>query len=462
MERTLTSETPNLVGKKIKLSGWVHTRRDHGKLIFIDLRDRSGIIQTVIIPDKKEAYKGAKDVKDEYVIEIEGLVKKRPGSAVNENNPTGKIEIEVEKLIVLNESKTSPFEITKDTREIHEDLRLKYRYLDLRTERMKNNIIMRSKIVKFTRDFYAQKGFIEIETPILTKGTPEGAREYIVPSRMHKGKFYVLPQSPQQFKQLLMVAGIERYFQIAKCFRDEDQRGDRQPEFTQLDVEMSFASEKEIRNLWEQCLIELIKKFFPDKKIKQIPFPEISHAQSLKKYGNDKPDMRADKNDPHELAFCWVLDFPLFIKGEKGERTSSHHPFTAPREEDINLLDKELDKVRAQSYDIVLNGYETGSGSIRIHKKEVQQKIFQILGLSPEEIEARFGHMLEAFEYGAPPHGGIAPGIDRLIMILMNEPNIREVMAFPKTGEAEDLMMGAPGELAKKQLDEVNIAITKK
>jgi aspartyl-tRNA synthetase len=298
---------------------------------------------------------------------------------------------------------------------------------------------------------------VEIETPILTKGTPEGAREYIVPSRIHKGKFYVLPQSPQQFKQLLMAAGIERYFQIAKCFRDEDQRGDRQPEFTQLDVEMSFASEKEIRSLWAQCLIELIKNLFPDKKIKQIPFPEITYAESLEKYGNDKPDMRNNKNDPNELAFCWVLDFPLFVKGEKGERTSSHHPFTAPREEDISLLDKEPDKVRAQSYDIVLNGYEIGSGSIRIHKKKVQQKIFQILGLSPEEIKVRFGHMLEAFEYGAPPHGGIAPGIDRLAMILLGESNIREVMAFPKTGEAEDLMMGAPGELEESQLEEAGI-----
>lgn len=462
MNRSLISETPKLIGQNVKLSGWVHARRDHGKLVFVDLRDRSGIIQMVIIPDKKEAYESVKDVRDEYVIEIEGLVKERPGSAVNENNPTGKVEIEVEKLAVLNKSKTPPFEITKDTREVHEDLRLKYRYLDLRTERMKKNITMRGKIVKFIRDFYAEKGFVEIETPILTKGTPEGAREYIVPSRIHKGKFYVLPQSPQQFKQLLMVAGIEQYFQIAKCFRDEDQRGDRQPEFTQLDVEMSFATEKEIRNLWEQCLTELVKELFPDKKIKQIPFPEISYAESLEKYGSDRPDMRDDKNNLDELAFCWVLDFPLFVKGEKGERTSSHHPFTAPVEEDLILLNKEPDKVRAQSYDIVLNGYEMGSGSIRIHKEDVQRKIFEILGLSPEKINARFGHMLEAFEYGAPPHGGIAPGIDRLAMILLGESNIREVMAFPKTGEAEDPMMGAPSELAKEQLNEVNIAITKK
>ncbi|MFA4817478.1 MAG: aspartate--tRNA ligase [Parcubacteria group bacterium] len=462
MERTLIADAPNRIGQNVKLSGWVNVRRDHGKLVFIDLRDRSGTVQMVIIPDKEEAAKIAKDIRSEYVIEVEGLVKQRPGGAKNEKLPTGGVEIEVEKITILNEAKTPPFEINEDTKGIHEDIRLKYRYLDLRSERMKNNIIMRSKIVKYIRDFYAEKGFIEIETPILTKGTPEGAREYIVPSRLHGGKFYVLPQSPQQFKQLLMVAGFEKYFQITKCFRDEDQRGDRQPEFTQLDVEMSFPESNIIRELFEECLVGIVKEFFPEKKITQIPFPEIEYQEAMEKYGSDKPDLRENKDDPNELAFCWILNFPLFEKNKEGLLTSSHHPFTAPFDEDIELLEKAPEKVRAKAYDIALNGYEIGGGSIRIHKKDLQHKIFEILGLDEETIQTRFGHILEAFKYGTPPHGGIAPGIDRLLMILMNEPNIREVMAFPKTGEAEDLMMGAPSELTKEQLSEVSIAITKK
>lgn len=462
MKRILVSETANFLGQNVKLAGWVNVRRDHGKLIFIDLRDRSGIIQMVIIPDKEEAYKIAKDIRQEFVIEVEGLVKERPGGAKNEKINSGNLEIEVEKITVLNKSKTPPFEIDKSSKDIREDVRLKYRYLDLRTERMKNNIIMRSKIVKFIRDFYTDKGFVEIETPILTKGTPEGAREFIVPSRLHQGKFYVLPQSPQQFKQLLMVAGIERYFQIVKCFRDEDQRGDRQPEFTQLDVEMSFSDEKEIRGIFEECLISLISKYFPEKKISKTPFPEIEYKEAMEKYKTDKPDLREDKNNPNELAFCWIVKFPLFEKDNSENLSSAHHPFTAPLEEDISLLDKRPEKARAQAYDIVLNGCEIGGGSIRINKKERQKKIFEILGLKEKDIKIKFGHMLEAFEYGAPPHGGIAPGIDRLTMILMNEPNIREVMAFPKTGEAEDLMMGAPNELSKESLKEVNIEVIKR
>jgi len=462
MQRNLISETPGLIGKTVKLCGWVNIRRDHGKLIFIDLRDRSGMIQMIVIPDKDEAYKQAKEIRNEFVIEVEGLVKSRPGGAANEKISTGGVEIEVEKISILNEAKTSPFEIIKDTTDVDENIRLKYRYLDLRTERMKNNIAMRSKIINFMRDFYLKKGFTEIETPVLTKGTPEGAREYIVPSRIHKGKFYVLPQSPQQFKQLLMVAGLERYFQVAKCFRDEDQRGDRQPEFTQFDIEMSFESEKEIRNILEECLIELVKTNFPEKKITQIPFPEIDYREAMEKYQSDKPDIRENKEDPNELAFCWIINFPLFERDKEGNLTSSHHPFTAPTLEDAKLLETEPDKVRAQAYDIALNGYEVGGGSIRIHKRDMQKKIFEILGLDEETINKRFGHILEAFEFGTPPHGGIASGLDRLIAILQNEPNIREVMAFPKTGEAEDLMMGAPSELDEKSLKEAGIQKAKK
>ncbi len=441
----------------MRICGWVHVRRDHGKIIFIDLRDRSGVLQCVFTPGKKEVYETAKNLRPEFVVEARGAVKKRPEKTINPNIPTGKVELEVKELMILNEAKTPPFEIIQNTKEVSEEIRLKYRYLDLRSARMKENLEMRAKIVEFFRDFYTEKGFLEVETPILTKGTPEGAREFIVPSRLHPGKFYVLPQSPQQFKQLLMVAGVERYFQIAKCFRDEDQRGDRQPEFTQLDVEMSFADEKEIRKMYEECLIKLIKKYYPRKKINATPFPELSYEEAMAKYGTDVPDLRKDKNDPEELAFCWILNFPLFERDKNGQLGSTHHPFTAPVEEDMKLLDKNPEKVRAQAYDIVLNGSEIGGGSIRIHKKELQRRIFDILGLDEETIHKRFGHMLEAFEFGAPPHGGIAPGIDRLVMILQNEPNIREVMAFPKTGEAEDLMMGAPGDVEDKLLKEVNI-----
>ena len=461
MQRINVIETPKFIGQEVKLAGWVNVRRDHGKIIFIDLRDSSGIIQTVVIPDYAEVCDTAKKLRSEFVIEMKGVVKERPMSARNEKSPTGGVELEVTVINILNESKTPSFELTKSTAEVHEDIRLKYRYLDLRTERMRNNILMRSKIINFIRNFYSQTGFIEVETPILTKGTPEGSREYIVPSRIHKGNFYVLPQSPQQFKQLLMISGIEKYFQIAKCFRDEDQRGDRQPEFTQLDVEMSFSTQQEIMHIYEECMIALVKEIYPEKKIKQIPFPVITYKESIKRYGNDKPDMRNDKNDPNELAFCWVIDFPMFEKNDEGEIGSSHHPFTAPLDEDIELLEKKSLEARAKAYDIVLNGYEIGGGSIRIHSKELQHKIFEILGLKEEDIQLRFGHMLEAFTFGAPPHGGMAAGLDRLVMILQNEPNIREVIAFPKDGEAKDLMMGSPSELNEKQLSEAGIKIAK-
>lgn len=457
MKRILISETPNLIGQTVKLAGWVHIRRDHGKLIFIDLRDRSGIIQMVIIPDKEEAYKAAKDIRSEFVVEVEGLVKARPGGAANEKIATGGVEIEVEKITVLNEAKALPFEVSKDTKDVKEELRLQYRYLDLRTERMKNNAIMRHKIVKFMRDYCDKQGFIEVETPALTKGTPEGSREFIVPSRLHKGKFYVLPQSPQQFKQLLMVAGLEKYFQIARCFRDEDQRGDRQPEFMQLDMEMSFVEQEDIIQIIEGLMIDLVKVLYPEKKILQIPFPRLTWDEAMKKYNSDKPDLRQNKNDPDDLAFEWVVDFPMFSRDKEGNLGAEHHPFTSPKAEDMEKLESNSEKVRANAYDIILNGNEVGGGSIRIHDREIQHRVFQILGLKEEDIQKRFGHMLDAFTYGAPPHGGIALGIDRIVAILQEEINIREVIVFPKTGEAEDLLMGAPSELEESQLEEVGI-----
>lgn len=474
MERKLSSEMAKLVGKKVVMAGWVHSRRDHGKIIFIDLRDRSGLTQIVFIPNKPEStvgglasesknvYKLADSLRPEFVVKIEGLVQKRPKGMENSKLASGKVEVAAESLEILNKAKTLPFEIDKNTSTVSEEDRMKYRYLDIRSERVKNNLIMRDKVIRVIRDFYYSQGFVEVETPYITKGTPEGAREYIVPARLHPGKFYVLPQSPQQFKQLLMVAGLERYFQIARCFRDEDPRGDRQPEFTQLDIEMSFVDQKEIFDLYEKCLIEIVKKLYPQKKIQKFPFPKISYDEARKKYKTDKPDLRRDKKNPNELAFCWIIDMPLFeySKTEK-KLVSGHHPFTRPKDEDLKLLDKDPLKVHAYAYDIVLNGVEIGGGSLRIHERDLQNKIFKILGLSKEKIEDRFGHILEAFSYGAPPHGGIAPGIDRLVMVLQNEPSIREVIAFPKTGDGRDLMMGAPSELPVYQLREAHIEVKK-
>jgi aspartyl-tRNA synthetase len=336
---------------------------------------------------------------------------------------------------------------------------LKYRYLDLRTRRLLRNLELRDKVITFFREFLHREGFLEVETPCLTKGTPEGSREYLVPSRLHAGQFYVLPQSPQQFKQLLMVGGVERYFQIARCFRDEDQRGDRQPEFTQLDLEMSFVEQEDVLALNERMMIEMVKAVAPEKHITQVPFPRISYRESMEKYGNDKPDLRKDKQDPNELAFAWVVDFPMFEKDADGSIQAAHHPFCMPNPEDMSLLDSDPLKVRAWSYDLVMNGYELSSGSIRIHNRDLQNKIFQMLGLDPELIQARFGHMLEAFEFGAPPHGGMAPGIDRIVMLLANEPTIREVIAFPKTGDARDPLMNAPSPIEDKRLNEAHIQI---
>ena len=469
MKRILSVKTIQKIGEEIKLNGWVHSRRDHSKIIFIDMRDKSGLIQLVFLPSNKECYKLADSLRSEWVIEAIGQVNKRPKGMINEKIPTGQVEIEVKELKILNEAKTPPFEIAeeqaKDKKEVNEEIRLKYRYLDLRRQKMRNNLVVRHKVIKLIRDFMDKKGFIEIETPILTKSTPEGARDFLVPSRLHPGEFYALPQAPQQLKQLLMVAGIEKYFQIARCFRDEDLRGDRQPEFTQLDVEMSFVKQKNILNLIEKLIINIIKELVYidknlSKKLTFNPFLRLDYEEAIKKYNTDKPDLRKDKKDPNELAFVWILNWPLFQWNSDEKRYDScHHIFTAPKEKDLPLLEKEPLKVHSWQHDLVLNGSEVGGGSIRIHQADIQEKIFKLVGLEDEEIKEKFGHLLKAFAFGAPPHGGIALGLDRFLMTLLNEKSIREVIAFPKTGDAQDLIMEAPNKVNPEQLKELNIKI---
>lgn len=463
-ERILIKDLNKHIDEQVDIAGWINVRRDQGKLVFIDMRDMSGIVQCVVLPKHEEAMEQAKDIRPEWVLKVTGIVNKRPEKNIKEGVLNGDIELEVIKIEVLNEAETPPFLINEDTKNVNEDVRMKYKYLDLRSERMQENIRQRDKVISFLRDYMHENNFVEVETPIMMKGTPEGSREYVIPSRLEGGKFYVLPQSPQQFKQLLMVAGFERYFQVARCFRDEDTRGDRQPEFTQLDFEMSFVDQEEVLNYTEDMFISLIKEVYPQKKITTIPFPRLTYAESMEKYGSDKPDLRENKDDPNELAFCWIVDFPMFERDEEGEISAAHHPFCSVKDEDMDKFIKgeDLMSIRANSYDLVLNGYELSSGSIRIHKLDVQQKVFELLGISKDEQEAKFGHILEAFKYGAPPHGGFAPGIDRLIMILQNEPNIREVIAFPKTGEGKDLMMNAPAPISEKQLKELGLKIEDK
>ena len=567
-------------GEKVVLCGWVSKRRDHGGLIFIDLRDRSGIVQVVADPESAgTSFKTAEDIRNEYVIKVEGKVRLRDEDTINENIATGTIEVLASEIEVLNKAKTPPFYI-KDDIDTDENLRLKFRYLDLRRPEMQRNLILRHKVAKLMRDYLDEHRFLEIETPMLCKSTPEGARDYLVPSRVNPGKFYALPQSPQIFKQLLMVAGMERYFQIARCFRDEDLRADRQPEFTQLDMEMSFMDVDEILELMEGLIYHIFKGAL-GKEIK-IPFQRLTWDDAMDRYGSDKPDLRfgmelvnmadavkdadftvfrsvienggqvkainvkgyaniprreadhlkdfvaiygakglayiqyladgtikspiakfftkeqmdgilatakaepgdllffvADKPsvvaaalgalriemakrlnliDPNELAFTWVVDFPMFEYDEEEKRyVAMHHPFTSPRDEDLPLLETDPGKVYAKAYDMVLNGTEIGGGSIRIHRRDVQKAIFKAIGLSDEEAQEKFGFMMNAFEYGAPPHGGLAFGLDRLIMIMAQRDSIRDVIAFPKTQSASDLMTQAPNDVDDKQLRELHI-----
>ncbi|MDD5287553.1 MAG: aspartate--tRNA ligase [Dehalococcoidales bacterium] len=582
-----------LAGSQVTLAGWVDRRRDHGDLIFIDLRDRSGIAQVVFNPQiSKKCHEIAGQVRSEFVLKVTGEVAPRPAGTENLKLPSGEVEVIVSEAEILNPSKTPPFYINEDS-EVDENVRLKYRYLDLRRERMLKNLILRDNVVKFARDFLHDKGFLEIETPIMIKSTPEGARDYLVPSRLYPGQFYALPQSPQQLKQLLMVAGVEKYFQIAKCFRDEDSRADRQPEHTQLDIEMSFVDEEDILKLMEELFTSMIEKVKPDKRVIK-PFPRINYKDAIEKYGSDKPDLRfgmemrdltdiagkseftlfkkivaddgkvkgicaqgcagytrnqleelnkfvqsygagglltfalgatpgdisglsadmvksvaakymtldqikemaqrldarlgdlllvvagkqkvVDKAlgelrkemgqrlklaDPNLLAFAFIVNFPLFQWSEETKHWEpEHHPFVWPWPEDVPILEKDPGKVRAHCYDIVCNGFELASGSLRIHIPELQRRIFRFLGYKDAEIEEKFGGFLGAFEYGAPPHGGIAPGIDRLVMILAGESTIREVMAFPKNQNAVDLMLEAPSPVRAQQLKELHIRLS--
>ena len=468
--RIYICDLKNHVGEEVVIKGWIQIRRDQGKMTFFDFRDASGIVQGVVLPGSA-ATDIAKETRPEWVVAVTGKINARPEKMVKVGVQNGDIEIEVLGIEVLNKSETPAFDILSDTREVNEETRLTHRYLDLRSERLQKNIRMRHKVQNFARGLLDTQNFTEIETPIFTRSTPEGARDYVVPSRIHPGKFYALPQSPQQYKQLLMAGGMERYYQFARCMRDEDLRGDRQPEFTQLDMEMSFASEEDIMNVTENLLIKIVTELYPEKKIQAIPFPRIPYKEAMEKYGNDRPDIRENKEDANLLAFCWVVDFPFFERTDKsdnpqamGEWTFTHNPFSLCKPEYLsNVMEKkDIADVLAAQYDIVLNGYEIGGGSVRAHDPEILKNILGILGYAPEKIESDYGHMLRALGSGTPPHGGIAWGFDRLMMLLQNEPNIREVIAFPKTREGRDPMMDSPSEISDKQLAELNIKVVKK
>lgn len=456
MDRTLIIDTVIKVGQQVTLFGWVNTVRSHGKIAFIDLRDRSGIIQTVDLTGKL-------NVGHEYVVKIEGLVKKRPEKMINPKIVTGQVEVEIKELEILNKSVELPFPLDSSGYEINEEVRLKYRYLDLRRPRLFKNIRLRSEFIRFVREFLFGKDFIEIETPLLTKSTPEGSRDFLVPSRVQPGKFYALPQSPQQYKQLLMVAGFERYFQIARCLRDEDLRADRGFEHTQIDIEMSFVNRNEVMQVLEEMIIYAYEKL--GQKIKQKPFPIYTYNQAIKEFGADKFDLRSEKEKKDNFkAFAWVVDFPFFEKDKQGNWTFTHNPFSNPKDEFIeDLLHKRnIEKILTTQYDLVCNGIEVGGGSIRSNKPEVLQKVFEIMGHSQTKIKEQFGHMLEAFTYGAPPHGGCAFGIERHLMVITRETYLREVVAFPTTASGKSAVMDAPSPATSDQLKELGISLIAK
>ena len=436
-------------GKKVKLAGWVDTVRAYGKLAFIDLRDRYGKTQ-IVVRDIKI------DLKPEYVILVSGKVQERKKGTENKDLETGEIEVVADEIEVLNKSLTPPFEINSD-KEINEDVRLKYRFLDLRNKKMQDNLMFRAKVAQTAREYFIENGFIEIETPLLVKPTPEGARDYIVPSRVNPGKFYALPQSPQLYKQILMISGFDKYFQIARCLRDEDLRQDRQPEHTQIDLEMSFVDSEDIMNFVEEMYKYVFKKVL---NVNLKGFERLTYAEAMKKYKSDKPDLRKDKKDVKEFAFCWVYDFPLFSYNKDEKRWEpEHHMFTSPKKEHIEFLEKDPGKVQGELFDVVLNGVELGSGSIRISNPELQERVMKVIGMDKKEARKKFGFLLDAYDYGGPIHGGMGLGFDRLVALMLGYNDIRETIAFPKNKSAQNPMDGSPAEVDEKQLKETHIKL---
>jgi len=454
MKKISISETINKIGQEVELFGWVDSKRDHKKIVFLDLRDRTGIVQ--VVGDEK-----FKEISTEDVVKIKGVVKERPEKLKNNKIPTGGIEIEAREFEILNKTNPLPLPVNTDGYEIDEEVRLKYRYLDLRRPRMYKNLALRSKFIDLIRQYLFKKDFLEIETPILSETTPEGARDFIVPSRLQPGKFYALPQSPQQYKQLLMVGGVEKYFQIARCFRDEDPRADRAyGEFTQLDLEMSFVKREDVMALIESMVIDVYEKLkIP---IKQKPFPVFTYQEAIKKFGADRFDLRTpEEKEKNIQAFAWVIDFPFFEKTEDDGWTFTHNPFSSPKPEFMeDLLNKRnIPNILTTQYDLVCNGYEVGGGSIRNHRPEGLKAVFEIMGLSENEIEQKFGHMIEALGYGAPPHGGMAPGLDRMLTCITGEKNLREVIPMPMTSGGRTAIMKAPSQIKEDKLKELGIRL---
>ncbi|HCR52175.1 TPA: aspartate--tRNA ligase [Candidatus Kaiserbacteria bacterium] len=462
MERTLIGELGSYAGRAVSISGWVDVRRDQGKMVFFDFRDRSGLVQGVVLPGSS-AMEAAKDIRNEYVVRVEGTVNKRPEKNVQPGRQNGDIELEVKSIEVLNPSDAMPFDISGDTGGIDESVRAEYRYLDLRSNRMQKNMRVRSEFVRRCREYLFSKQFIEIETPLLTESTPEGSRDFVVPSRLHPGSFYALPQSPQQYKQLLMTAGFERYFQIARAVRDEDLRADRGFEHSQVDLEMSFVTMEDVMAAVEDMMTTVVEAM--GYSIKEKPFPRISYKDAMEKYGADKFDMRTpEEKEKGVLAYAWVVNFPFFEKTDEGGWTFTHNPFSMPIPEHLEWLMKgeRIGEILTTQYDLVCNGFESGGGSIRAHKPGILEAAYKAMGFSAEELEERVGHMLKAFRYGTPPHGGIALGIERNVMNLTGETYLREVQAFPMTRGGQTAVMKAPKPLTDKQLKELGLKVDKK